>query len=437
MKNKEYDVVIVGGGLSGLCAAYTLSNYGVKSCLVEKSEHLGGGNQSFQDEGGNLFDMGYHALDDMRSPLTSRLFSHVLKQEVHRVPLQRGIVLDQHLLPYNAPLSQWPNDLADKIRLSDSHSLGEHLSVDAIASAYGPDYAAYARDCILASYPSELASQALGRPLEQSLGLVYPWFFPKMDSLEPRSDTEWNAYHDRMRQQQQHILYPKQGGFNAFIDALAAAVDNNYCDIYTNCGDVQFDFGAHTQCKGVRTPTENFTARHYFWCAPFFPLAKSFGMDLPKGKGQTLALGSFAFEAEVSDLYHEILVGSLDYPANRISFPGRIRQEKNNLIQVEYLFPADQSFDEADCVARWLACFEELGLSGGQRPKHQRVDLMPRGMVTGETLDSITARYRQAFHEHESNIFLPFVNAGPENINRLVPAVIVNTSDYIINHWGE
>jgi protoporphyrinogen oxidase len=435
MVDSKYDVVIVGGGLSGLCAAYTLSNYGIKSCLVEKSAQLGGGNQSFRDDDGNLFDMGYHALDDMRSPLTSRLFSHVLEHEIHRIPLRRGIVLDKQVLAYNSALEDWPEGLAKKVTMATGDDLGADLSFDGIARVYGREFSNYCKNNIMASYPSEIGAQEMGREPQQSLGLIYPWFFPKSEAFKPRSDNEWNAYHDKMRQQEQRILYPKRGGFNAFIDALAAGIDRNYCDIFLDCGEVKFDFEKQTQCRGVQIDGLSLSADHYFWCAPFFPLANMFGMTLPKGKGQTLALGSFAFDKEVCDQYHELLVGSLDYPVNRISFPGKIRQEKNNLIQVEFLYPSNKTYAEREIAADWLTCLDELGLSGGQKPRSQRVDFMPRGMVTEESLDSITSRFRTAFSNLETNVFVPFVNAGPENINRLVPSVINNTTDYLVNHW--
>lgn len=42
MINKEYEVVVVGGGLSGLCAALSSARYGVKTALVQNRPVLGG-----------------------------------------------------------------------------------------------------------------------------------------------------------------------------------------------------------------------------------------------------------------------------------------------------------------------------------------------------------------------------------------------------------
>ena len=436
MNKKHYDVVIIGGGLSGLCAAYTLTQYGIRCCIVEKSGQLGGGNQSFVDEAGNLFDMGYHALDNMRSPVTTRLFEHVLQGKLNKVNLDRGIVLDRHLIPYNSPLSDWPASLASKVDLASKDDISGELSLDAIGKVYGQGFAKYCEDEILASYPSERLAMELGKSISTALGMVYPWFFPALDRGAQRTEKEWEAYHDKMRNQQQSVLYPQAGGFNGFVDALAAAIDRRYCDVYLGCGDMNIEFEQAYQCRGVETTEHKLSGDHYFWCAPFFSLAGMFGMELPKGKPQTLALGSFAYGAEVLGDYHEILVGSKEYPVNRISFPGKLQRSANNLIQMEYLFPSDMEFDEQQAHERWTSCLSELGPSRGQDPLHFKFDKMPRGMVCSEPLEVITDRYHQAFQQTDTNFVLPFVNAGPENINRLVPGVIKNTTNYIVNHWG-
>jgi len=42
MNNKKYDVVVVGGGMSGVAAAYSLAKQGIKTLLVERYGFLGG-----------------------------------------------------------------------------------------------------------------------------------------------------------------------------------------------------------------------------------------------------------------------------------------------------------------------------------------------------------------------------------------------------------
>ncbi|MCF6249618.1 MAG: FAD-dependent oxidoreductase, partial [Desulfobacula sp.] len=42
MNDKEKSVMVIGGGMAGMTAAQTLSEYGMKVHLIEKSDHLGG-----------------------------------------------------------------------------------------------------------------------------------------------------------------------------------------------------------------------------------------------------------------------------------------------------------------------------------------------------------------------------------------------------------
>ena len=42
IENKEYDVVVIGGGLSGICAAIAAARHGAKTALVQDRPVLGG-----------------------------------------------------------------------------------------------------------------------------------------------------------------------------------------------------------------------------------------------------------------------------------------------------------------------------------------------------------------------------------------------------------
>jgi len=57
----DYDVLIIGAGMSGLAAGIRLAYYGRKVCIVEKHYRVGGLN-SFYSLGGRKFDVGLHAM---------------------------------------------------------------------------------------------------------------------------------------------------------------------------------------------------------------------------------------------------------------------------------------------------------------------------------------------------------------------------------------
>lgn len=41
-KTYKYDFLVTGGGSAGCAAAYIASKYGIKTCLIEKNNYLGG-----------------------------------------------------------------------------------------------------------------------------------------------------------------------------------------------------------------------------------------------------------------------------------------------------------------------------------------------------------------------------------------------------------
>ncbi len=62
MTENEFDVVIVGAGVSGLTAATLLSRAGLKVCVLEKHRILGGYLQGFERKG-FIFDTAIHWLN--------------------------------------------------------------------------------------------------------------------------------------------------------------------------------------------------------------------------------------------------------------------------------------------------------------------------------------------------------------------------------------
>ena len=57
----DYDVLIIGAGMSGLAAGIRSAYYGKKVCIVEKHHRVGGLN-SFYNRGERKFDVGLHAM---------------------------------------------------------------------------------------------------------------------------------------------------------------------------------------------------------------------------------------------------------------------------------------------------------------------------------------------------------------------------------------
>ena len=77
---KDFDVIVIGGGMAGLAAAIRLAQFGKKVALIEQQEHLGGLNTFYVREG-RIIETGLHALtnypanEDAKSP-----FRRILRQ---------------------------------------------------------------------------------------------------------------------------------------------------------------------------------------------------------------------------------------------------------------------------------------------------------------------------------------------------------------------
>ena len=56
---EQYDITIIGSGLSGLVCAYILSKEGYKVCVLEKNKQVGGCLQTFARDK-CIFDVGVH-----------------------------------------------------------------------------------------------------------------------------------------------------------------------------------------------------------------------------------------------------------------------------------------------------------------------------------------------------------------------------------------
>ena len=424
---EHYHAIIGGGGLAGAITARILSQHRYRVLVIEKQAELGQNNRSFRNGRGEVFDPGYHALDENRSVFTTRFFHQVLNGRCHRLPLRRGIVLRGHLLDFNAPVAEWPTELAALFPVRElEDSIEGPPTREALAKTYGDAFTALVFDEIVPSYPALLWQRENGVPEEKLLNLIYPWFFPRARrAWNPRDES--SRFHAAVRQSGgHHILYPDEGGFGAFVEGIVQGIDTEYATVRTGARDVQFQFDTAAQrMEGVRCDGATATADHYFWCMPATVLAKLAGLRIPALHPQRLALGSFAFDREVLCPHHEILVGDPRIPIGRISFPGRIAAGRNHLVQTEHLFPV--GFGEVDPQTWQQECLESFRRLGIVAPDAQVLEycetIEPRGFASIENLQESIEEYGAAFANPETNVAIPHLGLGPENINRVVPSV--------------
>jgi phytoene dehydrogenase-like protein len=107
----DYDVLIIGAGMSGLAAGIRLAYYDKRVCILEKHYRVGGLN-SFYNRGGRKFDVGLHAMTNYvpkgvkLTPLPKLLRQLKLKREDFALCPQRmsAIKFPDNILRFNNDL---------------------------------------------------------------------------------------------------------------------------------------------------------------------------------------------------------------------------------------------------------------------------------------------------------------------------------------------
>ena len=440
MNEKKKSIIIFGGGLSGLVTANICSHLGIDSMLVESSNSLGGGNRSIKDKEGNIFDSGYHALDYNRSFITTKFFEKILQNNYLKFKLKRGIIIEDHLIQYNEKIDKWPKELKVLfLKKLQNDTIEGELNREKISRVFGKKFTDLSFENILRSYPSIKWSLENGGKEEDFFGLVYPWFFPKIKKINQRK-SEWEIFHDKMRVNSDHfVLYPKNGGFVKFIEGIYKDIDKKYCKIIKNAKKIEYKIESKTnKFSSVKINGDTYVADTYFWCNSPISLCKILGIkvkEVKMGVPQQIVFGNFILTNEIKNKFHEILVGSKKHMINRISFPGKIANTNNKLIQLEYSFPMNISnYNKKILKESWVNSLIKLKIitKKNQIKKFTFIE-ETRGFVTKHNWNELSNTYKIKINEKKGdNIIIPSFNLGPENINRVVPEVILNTVKTII-----
>ena len=116
----DYDVLIIGAGMSGLAAGIRLAYYDKRVCIIEKHYRVGGLN-SFYNRGGRRFDVGLHAMTNYvpkgvkLTPLPKLLRQLKLKPEDFALCPQRmsAIKFPDKTLKFNNDLDFFVQEVVD------------------------------------------------------------------------------------------------------------------------------------------------------------------------------------------------------------------------------------------------------------------------------------------------------------------------------------
>lgn len=363
---EELDAIVIGASTRGLVATYLLSVLGYRAALLEKAPFVGSGDGSFQLSDGTWFDLGMHVLDEMRSPIATRLFRHVARQKVNRLKLARAIVLRNHIMPYAPEAEAMPEELRRLLRPGELvDDIGdEHPTRARLARYYGAGFADLIYDEVLPSYPSEHRHLAFGVDEAELLVNIHPWFFPRARRAPKHGDLS-RSFHDLLRSGiDQYILYPLDGGFGAFGRGFVEHFDPDRIELLTGAHDIEIVPTASHCIDHVKALGRTFRAKRYFWASGWPELCRLLDVPCQDPATDRIVLGSFRLNKPAATRYHEILFGDPRHEINRVSFPGAFRGSGNALMQVEFAFPIadDRPLDGDTWRVKWVRSLEQLGV---------------------------------------------------------------------------
>jgi protoporphyrinogen oxidase len=445
---RHVDNLIVGAGLVGSMTGWILAQQGYPALMLEASDTPGGVNGSFRDALGNLFDHGRHVINADRSPFTSHFFTAVLGGAVRRFNLETGIFVHGHLIPYAAPLEQWPEPLRARIRL-DERAPPVRVGSDraAFARAYGGWFADLVFEEMLEAFPTLRWKRSRGCPEALLMDWIFPWFFP-VSRVEAAPDPETEAgvysaesrdYHYRARHARPprtEVLYPDREGFGRWIDAMLEQCRRSV-EVMLGVRDLRFDFEpGSARLRAVAANGCRYTAERVFWCAPLPVLCRQLDWTLPRGQPQSELLGSFAFARPVATPYHDILFADPAHLVRRVNFPERLfGGSGSRTLQVEFTCPDDEyGFDAPEWRERWLA---SLIATGVVAPDNAVLNFdfkrLSRGILTLEDLDGFVTGCRRRLDESDTNLVAPRLSAASDNNSRLVPEVFRRVYDALLD----
>jgi len=364
---REVDVVVIGASMRGLVAAFVAGSLGKRTVLVDASPRLAGGDGSFVTGWGDRFDHGLHVLDFERSPVATDLFTHVVDGCVHRVALRRAVALRGQVMPYAPDPADMPEELRAMLGCDPIvDDVGDDLpSRDRLGAVYGPAFADFVFDEVLASFPSEARHRAFGVDEALLVANVYPWFFPRAEGRTASSD-ESRAFHDLLRSGvPQEILYPEGGGFGGFAEGFAAHLEALGVEVCLGVDDLDVVPDADGGVRSVIAGGGRLRAGRYLWGGGWPALCGLLGLPCQDAATDRVVVGSMRLDRPAATPYHEILVGDPTMLVNRIHFPARFRESDEPLLQVEFAYPlAEPEWERTDVewVERWTDDCRRLGI---------------------------------------------------------------------------
>lgn len=300
-----HDVAIVGGGISGLVATYTLANAGLHPVLIERSPHLGGLMQTCTIDG-CLIEEGpdsYLAAKPWAAELIRELG---LEQEIigsndarratfvlrggRLTPLPRGLHLfapGDLAAVWASPLLNWPAKL--RIHQERNYAPGarpERTVADMVRDHYGEEVLEYLAEPLLAGVyggEPELLSASAATPGLAGWERQYGSLTKAASQIKQRTSGS--------------VFQTFRSGWGSLVSALEARLQGRATILHAAVEAIEHERGGFR----LRAGSESFSTRKLILATRAFdaaPLIQSFAPDaasllrtIPYSSAMTVALG--------------------------------------------------------------------------------------------------------------------------------------------------
>lgn len=397
MSEANFDIIVIGAGPAGLCAAIEAQRAGQRVVVLEAEAEAGGLTRSFQQDG-YTFDCSGHLLHLSHPDAVSLVEEATTPEDWNRIARNSVIYLGGEIVPY--PFQLHLAYAPEAVRRDCLDALPDHSPPPgARFDSFGEWIHANLGDGIgrqfMVPYNEKLSTISVGELTCDWLGRFVPQ--PSIEEIRSGAETKRTLETGYNRS----FLYPAHGGIATLSAGLAKMVDN----VLTGARAVEID----TERRSVRT-ADGRSFGYEVGVVATSPLPQLCSTVTPgdpvfeqrdKLRANTVScvnVGLKRANPEFSQ-YQWIYLPELSFAAYRIGFYGRFAETMappgRESVYVEIAHDADRA--EAEAVEAALADLRSLGVIEGD----QDVDtVLPVRIEHAYVIhDRNTAPVRTSLHE--------------------------------------
>jgi protoporphyrinogen oxidase len=371
--------IVVGGGISGLCACKLLAGSGDQVVLVEKNPAIGGLLKSETNELGHVFDQGTHFVVPTSIPELDSLMLEDLDDDdcyLWSDSLKEGSY-------FNGQLSVDSGCINTRTLPAEIHLQGLAEILNAVPN---PD-AANLEEFLLNNYGPIFTEHVYAPVVEKFAGVGLKDLHPGaaatfvatrlvvLDRFGASQVKKSKAYDAKIAWAHRDDgtsdivkRYPKSGGVGAWVDGLETRVISEGAEIHAGQGVVSVSIEGGAVRSVTLDGGKTIECDNVVWTIPPVVFLKAAGIDFtsPPPKFRNLVLLHYSIDAEVNTELHWVVCYDPEFLSFRITLYPNVTQEKRvpapHHLTVEVMI---DDYDIDDLSSRVFGELKQMGLVPG------------------------------------------------------------------------